>query len=128
MCQVSRNISSCCNIKITLVNVRCENRLYSSKEAESLANSGVQIIITIGHSGYDMGQQVAANCPLVDVVVGGHTHTFLYNGEQPDIDPVEGPYPTIVTQKSGKKVPVVQTLSYTKYLGILKLIVSHEFC
>ena len=32
-----------------------------------------------------------------------------------------GPYPTIIEQKSGKKVPVVQAYAYTKYLGHLNL-------
>lgn len=86
---------------------------------------GVKIIIALGHSGYEMDKQIAKNCPLVDVVVGGHTHTFLYSGWQPDIEKIEGPYPTVVIQDNGKKVPVVQAYAFTKYMGILRLKVSY---
>lgn len=89
-----------------------------------MKSNGINIIIAMGHSGIEVGTKVAKSCPLIDVVVGGHSHTMLYTGEQPDIEKVEGPYPTVVTQPSGKKVPVVQTYSYAKYLGILKLVVS----
>lgn len=71
-----------------------------------------------------MDKEIAKNCPEIDVVVGGHTNTFLYTGQQPDAEKIEGPYPTIVVQKNGKKVPVVQAYAYTKYLGQLKLSVS----
>ena len=33
----------------------------------------------------------------------------------------EGPYPTYITQSSGKVVPVVQAGSYSKYVGYLQL-------
>lgn len=71
-----------------------------------------------------MDQQIGINCPDIDVVIGGHSNTFLYNGPEPDVEKVEGPYPMVVTQKSGKKVPVAQAYAYTKYLGHLKLNVS----
>ncbi|CAG9858469.1 unnamed protein product [Phyllotreta striolata] len=91
------------------------------EESERLDALGVKIIVVLGHSGYVKDQEIAKKVPLVDVVVGGHTNTFLWNGEKPDTEEIEGPYPTIVTQDSGKKVPVVQAYAYTKYLGILKL-------
>lgn len=96
----------------------------NSEEAAALKNRGVNILIALGHSGYDVDQQIGIKCPDIDVVVGGHSNTFLYNGRQPDVESIDGPYPTVVTQKSGKKVPVVQAYAYTKYLGHLKLKVS----
>lgn len=92
-----------------------------------MRNKGVNIIIALGHSGYDVDRDIAKNCPLVDAVIGGHSNTFLYSGKQPDIEKIDGPYPTIVTQKSGKKVPVVQAYAYTKYLGEFRLSVSDFF-
>lgn len=97
-----------------------------SKEAEVLKNKGVNIIIALGHSGYIVDKEIAEKCPDVDVVIGGHSNTFLYNGEQPDLEAIEGPYPTVIKQESGKEVPVVQAYAYTKYLGKLELSVS--FC
>ena len=45
-----------------------------------LTNDGVNKIIALGHAGYAMDQQVA-RLSGVDVVIGGHTNTFLYTGE-----------------------------------------------
>lgn len=61
---------------------------------------------------------------MVDVVIGGHSNTFLYTGEQPDVEKIDGPYPKVIKQASGKEVPVVQAYAYTKYMGELKLNVS----
>lgn len=101
--------------------------LFISVEAAALKSRGVNILIALGHSGYDVDQQIARLCPDIDIVVGGHSNTFLYNGVQPDAENIIGPYPTVVTQKSGKKVPVVQAFAYTKYLGHLKLNVSFMY-
>ncbi|XP_061392982.1 protein 5NUC-like [Musca vetustissima] len=90
-----------------------------NREAENLKAQGINIIIAVGHSGYEKDQEIAAKCPEVDLVIGGHTNTFLYNSEQPDIENIDGPYPTLVNQTSGKQVPVVQAYAYTKYLGKL---------
>lgn len=96
----------------------------SSHEAEALKSKGVNIIIALGHSGYEVDMDIAKNCPLVDVVIGGHSNTFLYTGTQPDIEKIDGPYPTVIKQNSGKEVPVVQAYAFTKYLGELELSVS----
>lgn len=95
-----------------------------SEEAEALRNKGVNIIIALGHSGYQADKDIAKNCPLVDIVIGGHSNTFLYTGEQPDAEKIDGPYPTVIEQPSGKQVPVVQAYAFTKYLGELELSVS----
>ena len=49
-----------------------------SREAERLHNDGVDIIIGLGHSGYEKDKDVALNVPHVDVVVGAHSHSFLF--------------------------------------------------
>lgn len=90
-------------------------------ESERLVAEGINIIIALGHSGYNLDQQIAAEIEHVDVVVGGHTNTFLWNGQQPSLEHIEDPYPKVVVQKSGKRVPVVQAYAYTKYLGRLNL-------
>ncbi|EDW01380.1 GH21403 [Drosophila grimshawi] len=92
-------------------------------EAKKLKEQGINILIALGHSGYLKDQEIARDCPDIDIVIGGHSHTFL-DANQPvadkdDTNPeaVRGPYPTTVVQPSGKKVPVVQAFAYTKYLG-----------
>ena len=63
-------------------------------------------------------RDVIAKIPGVDVVVGGHSHSLLSN-----TDPkAEGPYPTMVDNPDGYKVPVVQAASYSKYLGEIKVV------
>lgn len=101
--------------------------LIFSKEAEILKENGVNIIIALGHSGYDEDKKIAKNCPLVDVVIGGHSHTYLQSGTNHQIEKAEGPYPTVIQQQNGKAVPVAQTYAFTKYLGQLKLTVSNRF-
>ncbi|XP_044272833.1 protein 5NUC-like [Tribolium madens] len=91
------------------------------KETEVLDAAGVKIIIILGHSGFDMDLKIAAEVPLADVVIGGHTNTFLWNGAQPDLEKPEDMYPKVVVQKGGKKVPVVQAYAYAKYLGVLNV-------
>lgn len=84
----------------------------------------MNIIIGLGHSGITMDQKIAAECPLIDLIIGGHSHTFLYTGDPPDSDRPMGPYPILVQQPSGKVVPVVQAFAFTKYLGSLQIQVS----
>ncbi|EDW85882.2 uncharacterized protein Dwil_GK22904 [Drosophila willistoni] len=105
-----------------------QNKLVFSKEIEAINNEarrlvslGVNIIIALGHSGYAIDQQIAKKCPEVDVVVGGHSQTFLYTGEPPDKEIPTGHYPTIVAKPNGINVPVVQAFAYTKYMGKIDL-------
>lgn len=51
------------------------------QEADRLHNAGVKIIIALGHAGISVDREVAQNVNHVDIVVGGHTNTFLYNGK-----------------------------------------------
>ncbi|XP_075233334.1 protein 5NUC-like [Lycorma delicatula] len=91
-----------------------------SREAAKLKAKGVNILIALGHSGFEMDLKIAQFVPDLDLVVGGHSNTFLYTGkDHPDTENPVGYYPTIVTQSSGRKVPVVQAYAYTKYLGYL---------
>ena len=82
---------------------------------EDLKKQGVNKIIALTHVGYPRDLAAIAKIPDVDVVVGGHSHSLLSN-----TDPkAEGPYPTMVDNPGGYKVPVVQAASYSKYLGDL---------
>lgn len=50
-------------------------------EAKRLKNDGVNIIIALGHSGVEMDTEIAREIEDIDLVVGGHSHTFLYTGK-----------------------------------------------
>lgn len=98
-----------------------------NEEAEKLKEQGIKTMIALGHSGFETDKLIAKNCPLIDLVIGGHTNTFLWNGPRPSSEEPEGPYPTIIKQKrTGKKVPVVQAYAYTKYMGRLYITIDTE--
>lgn len=40
----------------------------------------------------------------VDIIVGAHSHSLLYTGENPTGDTAIGDYPTVVTQANGHRV------------------------
>ena len=50
-------------------------------EAKRLKNNGVKILIALGHAGFKTDKKVASEIEEIDIVVGGHTSTFLYNGK-----------------------------------------------
>jgi len=41
---------------------------------------GVNILIAVGHSGYDIDKKIAKEVLDLDVVVVGHSHSFLFTG------------------------------------------------
>lgn len=81
-------------------------------EVDRLTGEGVNKIILLSHSGYDVDKRIAAGTTGVDVIVGGHTHTLLSNTREG----AAGPYPTMVGD-----VAIVQAASYGKYLGELNV-------
>lgn len=51
------------------------------KETKKLRDSGVNIIIALGHSGIEKDVTIAKEVDDIDVIVGGHSHTFLYSSK-----------------------------------------------
>uniref|UniRef100_A0A6B0VD47 5'-nucleotidase n=1 Tax=Ixodes ricinus TaxID=34613 RepID=A0A6B0VD47_IXORI len=93
------------------------------KEIENLKNRSVKIFALISHVGYQKDKQIAKKVEELHFIVGGHTNTFLYNGngkKGPGGETIEGNYPTVVKRK-GKKALVTQDYWFGKYLGYLKL-------
>lgn len=100
------------------------------------ANPDVNIVIALGHAGYLLDLEVAAQVAGIDLVVGGHSHTFLWGATGQERGPLltssnptsgeasMGPYPTFVTGPSGRQVPVVQAAFWSKYVGALSLTFS----
>ncbi|XP_028162109.1 uncharacterized protein LOC114354053 [Ostrinia furnacalis] len=96
------------------------------EEVKNLKQQGIKILIALGHSGFTKDLEIAREVEDIDLVIGGHTNTFLWNGTSPDIEKPEGPYPMIVKQASGRRVPAVQAYAYTKYLGKLHLVFNTD--
>ncbi|AQZ50234.1 Trifunctional nucleotide phosphoesterase protein YfkN precursor [Martelella mediterranea DSM 17316] len=87
-----------------------------------LTDQGVNKIIALTHVGYPRDLAAIAVIPGIDVVVGGHSHTLLSNTDEK----AEGPYPTMVDNPDGYKVPVVQANQYGKYLGDLEVVFNDD--
>jgi 5'-nucleotidase/UDP-sugar diphosphatase len=88
-----------------------------TREAEKLAAEGVNKIIVLSHSGYRVDQEVAAKAPGIDVIVGGHSNTYLSNTS----DKAAGPYPTMIDGPDGTPTAIVQAYAYGKFLGELNV-------
>jgi 5'-nucleotidase len=81
-------------------------------EVDRITAEGVNKIIVLSHSGYEVDKRIAAETTGVDVIVGGHSHTLLSN----TAEGAAGPYPTMVGN-----VPIVQAYAYGKFLGELNV-------
>ena len=81
-------------------------------EVDRLTAEGVNKIVVLSHSGFGVDRHVAKNTTGIDVIVGGHSNTWLTNrtGEG------DGPYPTMVNG-----VAIVQAYAYGKFLGELNV-------
>ncbi|XP_076612058.1 5'-nucleotidase [Chaetodon auriga] len=90
-------------------------------QVNKLQTLGVNKIIALGHSGFTVDQMIAKKVRGVDVVIGGHTNTFLFTGPPPSSEVPAGPYPFMVRAEDGRQVPVVQAYAFGKYLGYLKV-------
>jgi 5'-nucleotidase/UDP-sugar diphosphatase len=85
------------------------------REVARLSADGIDKIVVLSHSGYVTEQRIAAQVSGIDVIIGGHSHTFLSNVS----DKAAGPYPTWVEAPDGNRVPIVQAYAFGKYLGEL---------
>lgn len=93
------------------------------KEAIILKEQGIDIIIALTHCGLERDYKIAKEtAPYVDVIVGGHTHTFMYSLNEthpaPGPDAPKDRYPAVV-EENGHRVLIVQASSYAKYVGNL---------
>lgn len=103
-------------------NLKILDEIESVKaEAQRLKDEGIDIIIVLSHCGLLIDREMAQNTDdLIDVIVGGHSHSLLYTGDSvpgPDV-PVDT-YPIEYKTPSGHKTIIVQASAYTKYLGDL---------
>ena len=83
-------------------------------EARRLKGAGADIIIAVGHSGFGEDKEIAREVDGLDVVVGGHTNTLLWNGENPLGEIPAGPYPVQVRQPRNR---VTESMSFSSQCG-----------
>ncbi|KAK9891687.1 hypothetical protein WA026_015655 [Henosepilachna vigintioctopunctata] len=94
-------------------------------EAERLVKEhNVFTNIIISHCGYELEQDMAKKARgKISVIVGGHTHSLLWTGDNPPshAEKPEGPYPTVVQNKAGKNILVLQAQSFARYVGNIRV-------
>lgn len=94
-----------------------------NQAAAELSGMGVDKIILSSHlQGIDAEKALIPNLQNVDVVVAGGGSEVL--SDNPDIDtyfgePVQGPYPQVLTDADGKNVALVGTGGDYRYIGAL---------
>jgi 5'-nucleotidase len=86
-------------------------------DVDALTEQGVDIIIALTHVGLPADIRIAEAVTGIDVIVGGHSHSYL-SQDDPDRD---GPYPLWITNPEGVMVPIVHAYAYSKYLGELEV-------
>ncbi|XP_065090892.1 apyrase-like [Ochlerotatus camptorhynchus] len=104
------------------------------KQATELKMDGVNKIIVLSHCGIFEDKKIAEQAGQdIDIIVGGHSHSLLYNGVAPSKHAVFDKYPMVIDNGMGNKVLIVQAFCHGKYVGNIDLtfdasgkIVSYE--
>ncbi|XP_026314172.1 apyrase-like [Hyposmocoma kahamanoa] len=94
----------------------------TDREVKKLKEQGVDIILLLSHCGLTIDRKLAHDHgEYIDIIIGGHTHSLLWNGIAPSGETVAAPYPVFVeSNKDVKhKVLIVQASAFTKYMGNL---------
>lgn len=87
----------------------------------------VEIIIVLSHCGLVIDREMAQNSDsLIDLIVGGHSHTLLQKGDPVGPDVAADTYPIVYTNDNNHKTLIVQASAYTKYIGDLIVYFNDE--
>ncbi len=114
------------NDEVCEVSHACPDTKFAEAKAtlvrlvQELEAKGVHHIIALTHLGLPRDRELAKSVDGVDVIVGGHTHTYLGPGSS------KGPYPVVEHSPSGQPVLVVTAKRATQYLGELNIIFDKE--
>lgn len=104
----------------------CEHTAFDAaatalrRAVRELQEKSVNHIVALTHLGLPADRELARTVDGVDVIIGGHTHSYLGTGS------TEGPYPLVEKSPSGKPVLVVTAKNATQYLGDLTVVFDRE--
>ncbi len=100
-----------------------DETVAAQQQIDALRAQGVNKIVVMSHIGYGYDKQVIAQLSGVDVVVGGDSHTLLGPAAMADygVGSPAGAYPTVLQDKDGKRVCLVQAWEYSQVVGELKV-------
>ena len=86
------------------------------KYVDELQAKGINRIIALSHHGYTEDMKVAAKTRGVDLIVGGHSHSYLGDSSNPLS---KGPYPTVVKDLNGDNTLIVQVIQNLPSFSVL---------
>ncbi|KAF8945348.1 hypothetical protein BGZ47_002844 [Haplosporangium gracile] len=93
------------------------------KYVDELEAKGIKRILALSHNGYEPDMELAANTHGVDLIVGGHSHSYLGDPSNPLS---QGPYPTIIKNLKGDNTLIVQAFCWGRYIGHLDVVFNPE--
>jgi 5'-nucleotidase len=110
------------------------NSLYPSLQnaVNEVRTMRVDIVVLLSHIGYTVDQEVARNVTGIDLIIGGHSHSFLYSNSSttplPELNRANGltdaanymgPYPTTtpLAAQPNTTTPITTAFWASRYLG-----------
>ena len=96
--------------------------LYLNDAVAAVKAAGATKIIALTHTGFSKDKEIAAQVDGVDLIIGGHSNTFLSNTS----DKADDVYPVMMTGPSGNPVAIVTAYAHSKYLGEIKIIFDDD--
>ena len=103
--------------------VRFADPIATTKAAvATLRGQGVTRIVVLSHLGFGEDQKLAAAVEGVSVIVGGHSHTLLRDGDRR----ATAGSPQVVKSPSGRPVLIVQGYFAGIYLGVLQVTLNDD--
>ncbi|KAK9767358.1 hypothetical protein K7432_002934 [Basidiobolus ranarum] len=92
------------------------------KYVNELRKKGIKKIICVSHNGYQEDIDLAKRTKGIDLIVGGHSHTFLSSTwNDPNYLSAKGPYTTNVKNLANENTYVVQAWAWGRYIGHVDL-------
>ncbi|KAF9945506.1 hypothetical protein BGZ65_010655, partial [Modicella reniformis] len=93
------------------------------KYIDELQAKGIKRILGLSHHGYAPDMELAAKTRGLDLIIGGHSHSYLGDPNNPLY---EGPYPTVVKNLDGENTLVVQAYVWGRFIGNLDVSFNRE--
>ena len=108
------------------VKVQDKLREIVQDEVDKLEKQGIKIIVLLSHlQDISIEVELIKSISGVDVVIAGGGDELLTNNKDMlvpgDEKSIRGPYPLMVNNKGGQRVPVVTTAGSYRYIGELAL-------
>ncbi|KAF9278188.1 hypothetical protein BGZ68_008741 [Mortierella alpina] len=91
------------------------------KYVDELQAKGIKRILALSHNGYGPDMELAAKTHGVDLIVGGHSHSYLGDASNPLS---EGPYPTVIKNTKGENTLIA--FCWGRYIGHLDVVFNPE--